>query len=205
MQLTIELVARFAVTAAALSQLLAGAGVLVRSAISERPAPAERLEGPVGLVNYAGTIGFVVVGLAEAFTLWGTVAAAGLAVDAVRITGLVALCAAGLLAGTAIATMGRHLVAPAEVRPDTELITTGPFALVRHPLYLSIVLLWAGGGLALLSPLMGVVAAAFVPALYLRARAEEALLVRHFGEAYAAYAARVPMLLPLPRRLGAGR
>jgi protein-S-isoprenylcysteine O-methyltransferase Ste14 len=47
--------------------------------------------------------------------------------------------------------MGKHLVAPAEVRPDTELVTTGPFGLVRHPMYLSVLMLWAGGMLALLS------------------------------------------------------
>jgi protein-S-isoprenylcysteine O-methyltransferase Ste14 len=42
--------------------------------------------------------------------------------------------------------------------------------------------------------------AVLVPAFYLRARAEEGILTRHFGDAYIAYAARVPMLLPRLRR-----
>jgi protein-S-isoprenylcysteine O-methyltransferase Ste14 len=91
-------------------------------------------------------------------------------------------------------------VAPVEVRPDTELVTTGAFAMVRHPLYDSILLLWAGGTLALLNCVLGAGFVALIPAFYLRARAEEALLTRHFGDAYTTYAARVPMLLPRLRR-----
>jgi protein-S-isoprenylcysteine O-methyltransferase Ste14 len=39
-----------------------------------------------------------------------------------------------------------------------------------------------------------------VPAFCLRARAEEGLLTRHFGDAYTTYAARVPMLVPRLRK-----
>jgi protein-S-isoprenylcysteine O-methyltransferase Ste14 len=92
--------------------------------------------------------------------------------------------------------MGRHLVAPAEVRPDTELVTVGAFGTVRHPLYDSVLLLWAGASLALMSIVMSAGFVALIPAFYLRARAEEGLLARHFGDAWTAYAERVPMLLP---------
>jgi protein-S-isoprenylcysteine O-methyltransferase Ste14 len=37
--------------------------------------------------------------------------------------------------------------------------------------------------------------AGLVPAIYLRAVAEERILTRHLGTAYTAYATRVPMLL----------
>jgi protein-S-isoprenylcysteine O-methyltransferase Ste14 len=199
--LTIESLGRFAVVAAAVIQMLAGLAVLLRQVASRRPAPSDRVQGPLGLVNFAGLAGFVVTATAVALTgagaMFGERGAVG---DAVRLCGVAVLVLAGILAATGVRAMGRHLVAPAEVRPDTELITGGPFGLVRHPLYASIELLWAGGALALLSPPMAVVPIALAPAIYLRAAAEERLLRRHFGSAWATYAGRVPMLVPRLRR-----
>ena len=198
----VEMLARVVVLAACLTQVMAGLAVLVRQVRVRRPAPAERLRGPLGLVNYAGLAGFVLVASTVAITGIGTVVGSGEGADAVRAGGIVVLWAAGLLAAWGVRAMGRNLVAPAEVRPDTELITDGPFGLVRHPLYDSIVLLWAGGALALLSPVMAVIAAAMVPAIDLRAAAEERILARHFGDRWTEYSARVPMLLPAFGRRG---
>jgi protein-S-isoprenylcysteine O-methyltransferase Ste14 len=202
LDISVELAARLIVVAACLSQLAAGLAVLIREQIVSRPAPIERATGPLALVNYVGIALFIVVGLAVAITLGGTVRnPTGLPGDAIRVLGVAVLCAAGFLAAWGIRTMGKHLVAPAEVRPDTELVTTGPFGLVRHPMYLSVLMLWAGGMLALLSWALAVGPALLVPAFCLRARAEEELLTRHFGAAYSAYIARVPMMLPgLPPR-----
>jgi protein-S-isoprenylcysteine O-methyltransferase Ste14 len=201
MDLTIELVARVVVVAACLSQLAAGVAVLIRERAEARPAPVERAGGPPALVNYVGIAMFIFAGLAAAVTNGGAFRdiTQPLA-DGLRIAGILVLCAAGLLAIWGVRTMGRQLVSPAEVRPDTELVTTGAFGLVRHPLYDSVMLLWAGGSLALLSYVLGAGFLLLVPAFYLRARAEEGILTRHFGDAYAAYAARVPMLLPRLRR-----
>ena len=201
MAITVELAARVIVIAACLSQLTAGVAVFIRERVTSRPAPTERAMGPIALVNYAGIAFFVLVGLAVAIT--GVGAFTGVAAplgDALRVAGVLVLWAAGLLAVWGIRTMGRHLVSPPEVRPDTELITTGPFGLVRHPMYLSILLLWAGGALALLGWVLAIGFVLLVPAFYLRARTEEGLLTRHFGDAYTAYAARVPMLVPGSRR-----
>ena len=80
------------------------------------------------------------------------------------------------------------------------LVTGGPYALSRHPLYLgegvaAIALnlptvSWSGGGLLAL----------FLVAQYLRIRAEERVLEREFPE-YADYRRRVPRYLPDPVRL----
>jgi protein-S-isoprenylcysteine O-methyltransferase Ste14 len=199
--LTIELAARFVVVAAGATQMLAGIAVLLRQAVERRPAPTARVNGPLGYVNFAGLAGFVVVGTAVALTGAGSFAGEqGAAGDSARVLGVAVLATAGLLAGAGIRAMGRHLVAPAEVRPDTELVTSGPFALVRHPLYDSIELLWIGGALALLSPILAVVALALAPAILMRARAEERLLASHFGREWNAYSARVPMFVPRLRR-----
>jgi protein-S-isoprenylcysteine O-methyltransferase Ste14 len=151
-------------------------------------------------VNYAGISLFILIGLVVAATNVGTVGNLAAPPDALfRGTGMLLLAASGLLAMWGIRTMGRHMVSETEVRPDTELVTAGPFGIVRHPLYLSILLMWAGGALALLSWVLAIGFALAVPAFYLRARAEERLLRRHFP-AYGSYAEQVPMLVPLPRR-----
>jgi protein-S-isoprenylcysteine O-methyltransferase Ste14 len=197
MDITVELAARVVVIAACLSQLTAGVAVLVREHVASRPAPIERQAGPLALVNYVGIALFIVVGLAVAVTGGGTLSGrAEPLAGALRVAGIAVLCTAGLLATWGIRAMGKHLVSDAEVRPDTELVTTGPFELVRHPLYLSVLMLWAGGTLALLSPVLAIGLVVLVPAFWLRARAEERLFTRHFGSAYTAYAARVPMFLP---------
>lgn len=197
MDVTIELVARVVAIGACLGQLAAGLAVLNREHREKRPAPLERENGPLGLVNYVGIALFIVLGLAVATT--GVGAIAGLAEPlgaAFRALGMAVLVGAGIVAAWGVRTMGKHLVSPAEVRPDTELITTGPFGLVRHPLYLSVLMLWTGGALALLSPILAIGLALLLPAFYLRAQVEERMLTRHFGASYAAYAGHVPMLLP---------
>lgn len=204
MGVAFELIARVATVTACGCQLAAGVAVLIRERVVERPAPLERETGPLGLVNYVGIGLLVVLGTAVAVT--GIGAAAGPAEPlgaALRLAGMAVLAGAGVVAAWGVRVMGKHLVAPAEVRPDTELVTTGPFGIVRHPLYLSVLMLWAGGALALVSPVLALGLALLVPAFYSRARAEERMLTRRFGTAYAAYAARVPMLLPRIR--GAGR
>jgi protein-S-isoprenylcysteine O-methyltransferase Ste14 len=195
--LTIEFAARGVVLACALSLLAIGMGVLAFEQLSRRPEPVERERGLLALVNFVGIIGFVVVAIPSAVALVATFGALAEPADAaIRLLGVVLLLAAGLLAVWGIRSMGRQMASAAEVRPDTVLVTGGAFGVVRHPLYLSVLLLWAGGALALLSWAMAAGWLLLVPAFVARARVEERLLSRHFGEAYSAYAARVPMLLP---------
>ena len=198
---SVELVARIVVVATCLSLLVAAITVLVREHAADRPAPIERDTGPLAVVNYAGILLFILIGSGVAFTGIGTLQNSTPPADGLRAVGIALLAAAGFLAAWGIRTMGRHLVSETEIRPDTELITTGPFGIVRHPMYLSVLLLWAGGMLALLSWVLAVGLALLTPAFYLRARTEERLLGRHFA-AYGPYAERVPMLLPgLPPRI----
>ena len=194
------LVARVAVAGSALSLLAVGLGVLAWEATRHRSEPVRREGGPLAAVNFVGILGFVGVGFASAVTRLGTFEPLSAPIDTIaRIVGVVGVLAAGLLAVWGLRSIGRDMSSQAEVRRGTSLVTTGAFGIVRHPLYLSIALVWAGASIALLSWFMALCTIGIVPAFVARSRLEERLLVDHFGDAYRRYAARVPMLLPLPR------
>jgi protein-S-isoprenylcysteine O-methyltransferase len=77
------------------------------------------------------------------------------------------------------------------------LVTTGPYRVVRHPIYLGFALLTTGQALAFGSwPALMIVPFGIVPTLAWRACAEERLLSRVFGERYAAYQERTRMIIP---------
>jgi protein-S-isoprenylcysteine O-methyltransferase Ste14 len=98
----------------------------------------------------------------------------------------------------AIATLGRHYDLELEIHRDHELVRTGPYRFVRHPVYTGLGLHFAGACLATGNLLLiaGTLLGTY-PALYLRAKTEERLLRERFGAAYDEYARRVGMLVPL--------
>jgi protein-S-isoprenylcysteine O-methyltransferase Ste14 len=117
--------------------------------------------------------------------------------DAVRWTGL-ALVVGGIgFSIWAARTLGAHFDMEVEVHQGHVVVDRGPFGIVRHPVYLGLgvhllgACLATGNALLIAGTLLGA-----VPALYVRALAEEQLLKENLGPAYAAYAHRVPMLIP---------
>jgi protein-S-isoprenylcysteine O-methyltransferase Ste14 len=79
----------------------------------------------------------------------------------------------------------------------TGLITTGPYRLVRHPIYLGFALLAMGEAFAFGSwPALLIVLFGIVPTLAWRARTEEKVLSRTFGERYAVYRQRTKLIVP---------
>jgi protein-S-isoprenylcysteine O-methyltransferase Ste14 len=79
----------------------------------------------------------------------------------------------------------------------TGLITTGPYRLVRHPIYLGLALFAMGAALAFSSgPAFLIMLCGIVPTFAWRARAEETLLGRTFGESYALYRKQTKMFIP---------
>ena len=106
------------------------------------------------------------------------------------------------LAGAALVLRSRNELGPAwsfvpKADQSTGLVTTGPYRLVRHPIYLGFALLATGQALAFGSwPALVIVLSAIVPTFAWRARAEERLLSRIFGERYAAYRKRTRMIVP---------
>ena len=118
-----------------------------------------------------------------------------------------AVAAAGALSSLAGATfviwaaaaLGANLAVGPTVRGDERatLVTAGPFALVRHPLYAALGLLAAGATLAWGS-VAGLVALLvfYPPTARARAAREEEALAAAWGTAWNEYAARTPRFVP---------
>lgn len=110
--------------------------------------------------------------------------------------GLVLEGAGFALAGWARARLGRYWTGRVVLTPEQPLVRTGPYRLVRHPLYAGLLAAMLGQALVL-GRLRGLAAFAILAAAYRRkVDYEEAALRRHFGEEYDEYAAMVPAFLP---------
>jgi protein-S-isoprenylcysteine O-methyltransferase Ste14 len=105
--------------------------------------------------------------------------------------------AAGLgFSAWARAHLGRNWSGIVTVKQDHELIRSGPYAIVRHPIYTGLLLAFAGmaigGGTWAGCVAVAIVAAAFVRKL----RIEERFMADQFGDRYAQYRRDVPALIP---------
>jgi protein-S-isoprenylcysteine O-methyltransferase Ste14 len=95
--------------------------------------------------------------------------------------------------------LGRWWSAPITVRADQDVVTAGPYAHVRHPLYLAILMLTLGTVLAHPSVATACIALGLGTGVAIKIPMEERALRATLGERYARYADRVPALVP---RLG---
>lgn len=93
-------------------------------------------------------------------------------------------------------TLGKYWSRNLQLQDHHELITTGPYRWVRHPMY--IVIFAAMTTLALVSAnwLMIVPALVAIGVIYSRIHNEEAMLVEAFPDAYPAYIRRTGKLVP---------
>lgn len=97
---------------------------------------------------------------------------------------------------TARVYIGRNWGMPMSRKEDPELVTGGPYAIVRHPIYAGILFALLGSaigyGLVWLLPLL-----LAAPYCIYSAHREEALMCEQFPAQYPAYMQRTKMLLPL--------
>ena len=104
------------------------------------------------------------------------------------------------VAWAAVGHLGKQWRFEAALRDDHELVRTGPYRWVRHPIYASMFgLLSAAGACWAWWPLFLAGAVAFAAGTEVRVRAEDHLLAGRFGDAFAAYRAAVPAYVPLVR------
>jgi protein-S-isoprenylcysteine O-methyltransferase Ste14 len=87
----------------------------------------------------------------------------------------------------------------AQLFKDHQLITIGPYAIVRHPMYAGLILA-ALGSLLLYFTWTTFYFACFAPLLLVRARREEQALAAEFGEKWTEYSHHVPAFIPRLRK-----
>ena len=121
--------------------------------------------------------------------LWHTTLFTGLMADAIALAGLAVLLWARV-------NLGGNWSADVALKEGHELVTSGPYRFVRHPIYSGLLLMalgwavWRGRysgfwGLAVLLLLF-----------WIKAREEEKLMIQHFGDAYRSYKTRVKAIIP---------
>jgi protein-S-isoprenylcysteine O-methyltransferase Ste14 len=118
-----------------------------------------------------------------------------------RWTGVgLGITSVGLFAWTHV-TLGRFWSPCLQLRSDHRLITDGPYARIRHPMY-SAILGWMVS--------LGLVAASWMPLLFaalaalnftLRIQPEEKMMLQQFGDEYREYMKRTGRLFPVPQKI----
>jgi protein-S-isoprenylcysteine O-methyltransferase Ste14 len=108
--------------------------------------------------------------------------------------------AAPLLSWSAVRHLGRQFRVNAGLYEDHELVRTGAYSVVRHPIYSSLFAI-LGATLCLLTPLdwAALSVALFIAGTEIRVRAEDGLLRARFGQAFEDYRRAVKAYIPYIR------
>ncbi|MFX1416002.1 MAG: methyltransferase [Promethearchaeota archaeon] len=93
-------------------------------------------------------------------------------------------------------TLGESFSYALEVKEEQRLITSGPYARVRHPVYTSQVLFNFGLALVASNWILLVIWAAGVPFTYHRMFNEEKMMIQEFGDEYVTYMKQTGRLFP---------
>jgi protein-S-isoprenylcysteine O-methyltransferase Ste14 len=116
-------------------------------------------------------------------------------VFAVFTVGLAA--GSGWLLESAIRTLGKQWALRARLVEGHKLVTEGPYAYLRNPIYTGMLGMLIATGLAMEHWIALIIAVViFVAGMVIRVRSEEKLLRTAFGAEFEEYASRVPAVLP---------
>jgi len=156
------------------------------AAAASANASRDRGRPPVGVI-------VIIIG----YVLTRVLGPGRLAVDprGLQIAGTAAWACGLAFAGWARLHLGRNWGTPGSQRVAPELVTSGPYRRVRHPIYTGVLLGLLGIGLATnyywlgITVLLGIY---FISS----ARVEERNMTTEFPESYPAYRARSKMLIP---------
>ena len=92
--------------------------------------------------------------------------------------------------------LGRNWSATVQLKQDHELIQTGPYRFIRHPIYTGFLLLFLGNAV-MVGDWRGLLAVAIVfVSFWRKLRLEEKWLAEHFGTTYQAYRGHTKALIP---------
>src|SRR5260370_789157 len=126
---------------------------------------------------------------------------AGFEKSAAALIASMVLCPMAVaLAWAAARHLGKQWRFEAALSADHELIQTGPYRWVRHPIYTSmLIMLLAAGAAWTWWPMLAAGLVVFLAGTEIRVRAEDRLLAERFQESFIVYRARVPAYIPFLR------
>jgi protein-S-isoprenylcysteine O-methyltransferase Ste14 len=107
---------------------------------------------------------------------------------------------ASLLSWTSTRALGKHLRFDAALSHDHELVRSGPYGMIRHPIYTSMLCILLGTGVLITPPLLFLAALIlFLIGTEIRVRAEDGLLASRFGDEFLRYRQTVSAYVPFVR------
>lgn len=114
-----------------------------------------------------------------------------------RIAGLIIFSLFAWLQVYSFKSLKENYAPEIVIQKEHDLVTKGIYRFVRHPQYLSQILSDLGAGLALMNFLVIPAVLLFeLPLFYLRAKEEEKLLMKHFGDDFTAYKKKSGFFIP---------
>ena len=112
--------------------------------------------------------------------------------------GVLAMVVGLVLRGWATRILGASYTRTLRVAADQRVIQEGPYRVIRHPGYLSTLLVWLGAAVALANwIIITMVSIVMFRAYGKRMEAEERMLLDTFGDEYRIYMSRTGRLVPL--------
>ena len=94
-------------------------------------------------------------------------------------------------------TLGKEWTFEARLLDAHRLVTAGPYAIVRHPIYAAMLGLWIATALAVARPWGILIGLPFMlVGTLMRVKIEDALLRGAFGETFEAWAKKTPAVVP---------
>ncbi len=116
--------------------------------------------------------------------------------ELVQMTGAM-ICVGGLVFTLwARKTLAGNWSSDVTFKQDHELIRTGPYHFVRHPIYTGLLVMWIGTAIAI-GQLRGAVSVLLVAiGFWIKLSQEERLMIRHFPDTYPIYKREVKALVP---------
>lgn len=104
---------------------------------------------------------------------------------------------AAVLSWTSSRALAGQLRVDAALGADHKLVRSGPYALVRNPIYTSMLLVLCGTAVVIAEwKLSAIALLLFIVGTEIRVRLEERLLASHFGEEFEVYKRSVPAYIP---------
>jgi len=144
---------------------------------------------PLGIAMMVGVIAFVISPTSMA---WSSVPLPAW----MRWTGVAIGGIAGVLLTWTLSHLGENLTDTVVTRKKHAMVTTGPYAWVRHPFYTSAALAFVANALVTANWFVFATGCLAFTLLVIRCRTEEANLIERFGDEYRAYARLTGRFVP---------